>query len=628
MADAERLDLELSRFWNELVQPGLAPRKGDVPAEEAETLLRLHRMTQAPLPDRTQALVDRAAFPRLVIPPAPPPRDHFALRDAWQSDIVARGHAGQASPGRLAPFVAAGPPLALPSAAGRSRWPALPYATALLVLLTIGLVVATHGASRLVHETPSLIPAIQGVPEAETLFEITLPPEALPHGDRVSAGLDDYSLAPGEEADWEPAGACCPGLRLTYVMGGSLAMSSEATAHLLRAGMSLSPEIVPAGANVVLGPGDAFVSQFDEAFISSNLGQEPARFLDITVIDGFHPLYSAPEGWVWHPDGDVKYGMTVPEQPATFRLDRVVLEPGATLHPPPGAYTQLGVTIADNQPLDACGKDSVRNINDTPITVHVATLLPTGAIPLPAGPPEPDPLCPGGMPLSGEASPETIFAAPLPEPMVPAAGNLDFLVWRTALPSHTRTTSRAQIPGFQLHHVLEGELTLTAERSLQLYRSGETLGVVSGAEVPPGTPIVLHPGDTVVFPFDQKITYDNRSSTPVQLVGGGLFSGHGGWFPEAFTLIDYNEQYPVDKLPPGPVQVSLARATLPPEGEIPAPPAGSLVFDVGAVKESDIAKRMDGSLRNIGPEVAAIYVLTLTPLGEGHAPQGSGGFGP
>ena len=92
MADDERLARELSRFWNELVQPGLEQRRGELPADQAETLLRLHRMTQAPLPNLAQARVDRAFLPRLVIPPAASPRNHHASWDPWHAEVVARGH--------------------------------------------------------------------------------------------------------------------------------------------------------------------------------------------------------------------------------------------------------------------------------------------------------------------------------------------------------------------------------------------------------------------------------------------------------------------------------------------------------------------------------------------------------
>jgi len=232
----------------------------------------------------------------------------------------------------------------------------------------------------------------------------------------------------------------------------------------------------------------------------------------------------------------------------------------------------------------------------------------------------PTALLPAAIPLMSTPEPgpalQTLFATTLPTRLIPAAGNLDFFVWRTTLDPGIHTSYQGQIKGFQMQHVISGELTLTANGPLQLFRgSSGASGMVSAAEATPGAVLLLHPGDTAIFAFDQTVAYANRASTPVELVAGGLFAGHGAWLPEGVTRIDHNELYPVPELPAGPVDLTLVRATLPPGAEVPAPPAGSLAFDVGAVEESDIAKRPDGALRNIGPEEAVIYVLTLTPRG-------------
>jgi len=232
----------------------------------------------------------------------------------------------------------------------------------------------------------------------------------------------------------------------------------------------------------------------------------------------------------------------------------------------------------------------------------------------------PTSLLPAAIPLMSTPEPgpalQTLFATTLPTRLTPAAGNLDFFVWRTTLDPGIRTSHQGQIKGFQLQHVISGELTLTADGPLQLFRgSSIASGMVSAAETMPRAVVLLHPGDTAVFAFDQTVEYANLASTPVELVAGGLFAGHGAWLPEGFTRIDHNELYPVPELPTGPVDLTLVRAMLPPGAEVPAPPAGSLVFDVGAIEDSSIAKRPDGALRNIGPEEAAIYVLTVTPRG-------------
>jgi hypothetical protein len=126
---------------------------------------------------------------------------------------------------------------------------------------------------------------------------------------------------------------------------------------------------------------------------------------------------------------------------------------------------------------------------------------------------------------------------------------------------------------------------------------------------------VLQPGDTAVYAYDTPAEYANLGTTPVRAVGGELGVGVMPGAAVPLTFIDYGEKYPLPPLPPGPVQATIVRATLPPDGLSPAPPTGSLTLAVG---ESDISlgENSDGSLRNINPREVTIYVLTLTPAGE------------
>lgn len=209
----------------------------------------------------------------------------------------------------------------------------------------------------------------------------------------------------------------------------------------------------------------------------------------------------------------------------------------------------------------------------------------------------------------------TVFASTLPAGEFLAAANLDFVVWRMAIDPGVRVPNQGELQGMQITHVLEGELALRTEGMLQVFRVASV--ATNAAEVSPGTEVVLHAGDTAVYPFAQSVEYANPGTTPVQIVSGGLFAGQSAWIPDEFTLKDYNEASSKSRLPSGPIEVTLVQATLPPKGEVPAPPAGALVLEVGASGDADVAQRMDGSLRNIGPRETTIYVLTLTPTGAG-----------
>ena len=166
--------------------------------------------------------------------------------------------------------------------------------------------------------------------------------------------------------------------------------------------------------------------------------------------------------------------------------------------------------------------------------------------------------------------------------------------------------------------MLEGELSVRVDGPLQVYRgSGGFSGV---ADVPPGTEVTLHPGDTAVYSYELSAEYGNSGSSPVRIVGGGIFAGAVRNIPAASShFLDFNEEYSVPQLPAGPLEATLVRATLPPEGSTPAPPNGALVLEVGASGDADIVQRADGSLRNIGPTESTIYVLILVPSGVGSA---------
>jgi hypothetical protein len=224
---------------------------------------------------------------------------------------------------------------------------------------------------------------------------------------------------------------------------------------------------------------------------------------------------------------------------------------------------------------------------------------------------------------SVEATAETVFTAILPQELVPTADNLDFVVWRATIAPGARAPYEGPIQGVQILHVLDGALTLTADRPVQVFRYSAGISAVAGtAEAAPGTTIVLHADDSAVYAFDQKVAYANLGSTPVQLVAGGLFAGYSAWLPEEATVIDHNEQYPLAAFPRGPLLATLVQARMAPGAEVPAPPAGSRVLEVGAYGDANIASQMDSGLRNIGPREETIYVLTLTPAGAGTPASG------
>jgi hypothetical protein len=213
-----------------------------------------------------------------------------------------------------------------------------------------------------------------------------------------------------------------------------------------------------------------------------------------------------------------------------------------------------------------------------------------------------------------EAPLEILFSAMLPAEMVPAEpGDRTFNAWHATLDPGARVPITGQIPGPLITHVVVGELTLRVDGPLEIYRSGNGWSQVE--TVPPGTEVVLALGDTAVYAYETPAEYANLGTSPVHVVGGDLGVGVVPGAPMPLTFVDYGEKYPLSALPPGPVQVTLVRATLAPDGTVPAPPSGSLVLAVGATEGISIGENADGSLRNIQPREITAYVLTLTPAG-------------
>jgi hypothetical protein len=342
-------------------------------------------------------------------------------------------------------------------------------------------------------------------------------------------------------------------------------------------------------------------------FDAANTGKAPVELIEGVVFAPSVSTDPIPPGWVYHEQDIMRVKRNVPPGPTTMRLQRVSIPGGGSEMKPVGAILQLAVTLDEKTTsLGKQSNDTLVNLNQEPATAYVLTLEPaTAASPTAATP--------------TTAQLDTLFSATLPAVQVPVAGNLDEVLWHASLdPGQSVAFSAAEVDccsGPQISHPVEGELTVKVEGPLQLFRASQIATAVADAtEVPPGTEVVLHPGDTAVYDFSHPAEYANHGSAPVHIIGGGFLAGSMIWTPAGLSLIDGDEEYSAPALPAGPATVTLVRATLPPRAKVPAPP-GSRILQVGAAGDASIGKQADGGLKNIGPEPATIYVLTLTPVG-------------
>jgi hypothetical protein len=237
-----------------------------------------------------------------------------------------------------------------------------------------------------------------------------------------------------------------------------------------------------------------------------------------------------------------------------------------------------------------------------------------------------------GTPAAETVVTEELVSLVLLADQMPSGGPFALVLWNFSLPPgvHAPVHPDAQTccTGPQLTHVVAGELVLTVEAPVRLYRGEES----AAEDIPAGTETTLHAGDTAVYDYAQPTQFANPGSSAAQVVSGGYWLGtlarppfagvnmYGGQSatPEAApNFIDYAEIYPARELPAGPVRTTLVYASLPPDGVSPAPAPGSAVIAVGAREGISVGENSDGSLRNIAPETTELYVLTLEPTTAG-----------
>lgn len=218
---------------------------------------------------------------------------------------------------------------------------------------------------------------------------------------------------------------------------------------------------------------------------------------------------------------------------------------------------------------------------------------------------------------AAETTAETLFSATLPADRIPTGSEKDLVLWNFALEPGIRApiapAMQSCCRGPQITHVVDGNLTLTVDGPMWLYSGAAT----EGEEISPGTETVLRAGDTAVYDFSLPTEFANRGVGIARVVSGGYWEGRIGRPPfddARITYVDVYDVYPDAPLPSGPIQVTLTQTTIPPGEATLAPPAGSLIVHVGVESDVSVGENSDGSLRNVSPREATLYILTFTPM--------------
>jgi hypothetical protein len=616
MPDHRRQEAELSRFWNDLIQPGADPARGALDVSEAETLRRIHAITQSPPPAGARARVDGAM--RAQIAARQNGRDVLEMSEI---DTLTFDRPAIAAPAWLPPWLASRP-ARRPAPAGWG-WVAQ-FATALLLLVTLGLGYLVFGPGRPNQDRPADLPAIvapatpapPATPDGD-LAAVSLPAGAVPDG--FVGGLNHYTIPPGREGTWD--WTCCVGVRLDYILAGDLTVRGAGPMQIRHADDKEWEEL-PAGTEVVLGTGDALLSRMEDTFESSNAGAVPVDLLDGvlftgTPIDDPVPYQdSGVAAWDFVVQ-DLQFNpVAVPGGPVTLRLRQTELAAGAVLPVPSHVSTQLVIDLDETAVVTTQADFSRRNLSDGPVTVYALTLEP-------------------GMVEAASLGPEaaaatTLAKIDLPAGVVPGEviGGLNY--W--TIPVETRSrwepsrVSETCCAGPRLDYIVAGSYSVRAEEAVQVMRAGST----SWEETPAGTEVALGAGEAILSPMGSGFEAANGGSTPVELLEGVLFAGDvaNDPIPPGWTANGGNSQdifLEPRLMPDTPLRIQLREAILAP-GAVTAVPDGILTqlvvtpdraADLAIKPNPDSAKATDPAARyvkqNVGATPLVVYVLTVEP---------------
>ena len=246
-------------------------------------------------------------------------------------------------PGRLTS------PLARPS-----RWVPILISAALL-LLTIGVAFGPLRPSNDGTGRGPAIPAavVQASPSPEeaagtVLLEFPLPAQALPPDGFGNLGLRYFTMAPNTTAAWEASpSTASPGIWANYVVSGSLTMAAEGEVAIFRGAGDETPEIVPAGTEIILAAGDSALHDTLESATWTSTGAESVEMVSIFLTHKYLLPFPTPTGWEQLRINNF-YPAPVPAGDWVVRLEVIELEPDAEIPAPVAGVVQSAVTAPES----------------------------------------------------------------------------------------------------------------------------------------------------------------------------------------------------------------------------------------------------------------------------------------
>lgn len=243
-----------------------------------------------------------------------------------------------------------------------ARWmmTLLPTAAILLLTLALGFSALWPGAfppESSARQPPALVRAIDEAPGggvAELLAETTFTSEELPAGD-TQVIFYRITLPPGVDLPYLAGPFCAlrseratSGAGTEFVQSGSYGLLVDNPLRVRRAGSSVEEEI-PAGTEVVLGPGDAAIyPDYTVEGMIRNVGDEPMEIIGVAIV--------SLEGW-GSPAPELPRGVIAEQLARTSSSDWPSLPAG------PKSVSVWRLTLPDDTsvgPYEATGLETVR----------------------------------------------------------------------------------------------------------------------------------------------------------------------------------------------------------------------------------------------------------------------------
>jgi hypothetical protein len=257
-------------------------------------------------------------------------------------------------------------------------WLAVPFATALLLLVVLAVGYVTLRSARSPADRPLSLPAIVAPATTagqETLVSVTLPAGAVP----TSASLDvigwSAALDPGTATD--AVSGCCRGPQVVHVLDGELTLRVDGPLQVIRAtGIGTDSDAVPAKTAVVLNPGDSAI--FDYAVVAryANRASSPLHLVGGGLLAGW--VRDAPAGLTLI-DYNSEYPIsTLSSGPVDVALIRATLPPGGTIPAPPLGAIVIDVGGLADVDIGKARDGALRNLGPTEATFYVLSVEPIG----------------------------------------------------------------------------------------------------------------------------------------------------------------------------------------------------------------------------------------------------------